>query len=592
MVGWSVPGVVHLREVWEDPVGRRVLARHRITRKSLVITYLSPELLADSEFRIRFARDFARLARVREARVARVHRYFECHHGAAVVGDHVSGTSLRALLVEQGAVGTEAALVVLKDSLRALAACHEVGLAHGDIKPDGVILTPAGRVRLVDFGLWTSDGRRLLARSTPFYLAPEQWSGPPATPAGDVYAVTVTFFECLAGAPPFYADDEAELSAKHEQSTLPVDVVPEPVRELVLRGLAKDPRSRPEARSLLAHVGDVAARAVGSDWERRGRRELTALLAGRSALPDLSAPVRGSGGAGWQHRKPVRLAAVIGGALALAAGLASPPLAVILPGDSIVGSGGRSPVLAFPEPDRDAVPVRVVTNGQLADRALTPTAKAGTAGPLAGAHPPARSILMPNIQIAPYEHAAPDALDQGSTHPGGAAQRQLTSGQSTSAPPVCTQELTSVHKHCTAVNPEQPTPSSAGSTSDPSQVSIPVSMPVQLPAPVEVPVQLPVRVEVPVQLPAPVGAPVQALKSIPIRKKIQPYQDTHAPEDTQIQADSQGWGEKAETGWQDTTAKTGEPTNRAQGNSKDSDSSGHNSGGTGQSSGNSGNTGP
>ena len=600
MVRWSVPGVVHLRQVREDPVGQRVLARHRITRKSLAVTYLSHELLADGEFRTRFARDFARLARVREARVARVHRYFECHHsaavtGAAVIGDHVSGTSLRALLLAEGAVGTEAALVMLKDSLRALAACHEVGLAHGDIKPECVILTPAGRVRLVDFGLWTSDSRRLLARSTPFYLAPEQWSGPPATPAGDVYAATVTFFECLAGAPPFYADGEAELLAKHEQSTLPVDVVPEAVRELVLRGLAKDPRSRPEARSLLAHVGDVAARAVGPDWERRGRRELTALLAGRSTPPDVSAPVRRSGGADRRHRKPVRLAAVMGGALALAAGLASPPLAVILPGGGIFDSGGRSPVLAFPEPDRDAVPVRVVTHGQPADRVLTPAAKAGTAGQVARARPSARSIPVPNIQSAPYEYGTPDVLHQGFTHPGDAAQGQSTSGQSapdqlapdqsTPAPPARTQETMSAHKPCTAVNPEQLTPDSGESTSDPSQVSIPVSMLVPLPAQVEV--------------------PVQVLKLIPIREKIQSYQDTHAPKDTQVQKGSQGWEKKArwekkaQAGWQGPTAKIGEPTNRAQGNSvdaqgssADSGSSGHNSRDTGRSSGNSGITGP
>lgn len=539
MVLWSVPGVLHLRELREDPVGRRVLARHRITRKSLVVTYLSPELLADSEFRTRFARDSVRLARVREARVARVHRYCECHYGAAVVGDHVSGTSLRSLLLEQGAVGTEAALVVLKDSLRALAACHQIGLTHGDIKPEDVILTPAGRVRLVDFGLWTSDSRRLLDRSTPFYLAPEQHSGPLATPAGDVYAAMVAFFECLAGAPPFYADGEAELSAKHEWSALPVDVVPEPVRELVLCGLAKDPRSRPEARSLLAHVGAVAARAAGSDWERRGRRELAALLAGRSTLPDVpvSVPVRRSGGADSQHRKPVRLAAVMGGALALAAGLASPPLAVILPGGSIFGPGGRSPVLAFPEPDRDPVPVRVVTNGQLADRALAPAAPAETTGPLPRVHPPARSIPVPNSQAEPSERVTPGALPQSSTHPDGAVQRQYMSGQSTPVSPACSQELASTHELCAAVNPEQPT---RGSASDPEQVSIPGSTPVQPSAPVVVPVQLPV--------------PVPVLKFTPIWQNVRPDKD------------SQGWTQKEQTGWQDATSKTGLPTNQGQGN--------------------------
>ncbi|MGH3773938.1 MAG: serine/threonine protein kinase [Pseudonocardiaceae bacterium] len=448
----------------------------------------------------------------------------KCHHGGAVMGGHVSGTSLRALLLAQGAVGTEAALVVLKDALRALAACHEVGLAHGGIKPEGVIFTPAGRVRLVDFGLGTSDGRRLLDRSTSFYLAPEQWSGAPATPAGDVYAATVTFFECLAGAPPFYADGAAELWAKHEQSTPPVDVLPEPVRELVARGLAKDPRGRPEARSLLAQVDQVAARTVGSGWERRGRRELSALLAGGSALSDVPVPVRRS--AGRQRGGPVRLAAVIGGALALAAGLASPPLAVILPGGSIFSSGGRSPVLAFPEPDRDTVPVRVATNGRLADRALTPAATAGAAGSLARARPPAPSIPMPRSQSEPAEHATPDALHQGATSSDGAAQNQSPSGQSASgrstvAPPACTRGLRSASKSCTAVIPEQPDPDSAKPTSDPSRVLIPVELPVALPT------------------------PVQVLKPILIRKKIQPHQDTHVPKDTRTQTADQ---HSAETG--------------------------------------------
>ncbi|MGH3990116.1 MAG: hypothetical protein ACRDTZ_22805, partial [Pseudonocardiaceae bacterium] len=112
MAGWSVPGVVHLREMREDPAGRRVVARHRVTRRSLAVTYLSDELLTDTEFRARFAREFGRLTRVRDARVARVHRYVEGPHGAAVIADHVSGTSLRALLLAHGAVGTEAALVV------------------------------------------------------------------------------------------------------------------------------------------------------------------------------------------------------------------------------------------------------------------------------------------------------------------------------------------------------------------------------------------------------------------------------------------------------------------------------------------------
>jgi serine/threonine protein kinase len=539
MAGWSIPGVVHPREVCEDSVGRRVVARHRLTRRSLAITYPSPELLADTEFRARFAREFARLARVRDARVARPHRYVECEHGAAVVGDHVSGTPLRALLLAHGAIGVEAALVVLKDSLRALTACHEAGLAHGDVKPEDVVVTSTGRVRLVDFGLWTSSGRRLFTRSTPFYLAPEQWSDRPASSAGDVYAATATFFECLVGAPPFYADDVAELSIKHERSAAPVDVVPEPVRELVLRGLAKDPVGRSDARSLLVHIRDVAGRAVGSGWERRGRRELTTLLDSGRVLPGVSALGHRSDRVGWAHRKPVRLAAVMGGALALAAGLSSPPLAVILPGISMFSPGGRSPVLAFPEPDQNGAPVRVVTNGPLADR--TPSAKAGTTTPVAKARPPASSVPAQTIYPVPYRHPISDSQAQRSADSDGAVQSspssQPAADESTHTTPACAQELIE-HGFCSAMNPEQPTAGSTRTTGtwDPSQV---------IPASVSVPVQLPVQspVTVPVQVPAPIQAP----KSIPIQKKIQVRQSAEAPKGAQTKSDSPFWQE-ARTG--------------------------------------------
>src|SRR5262249_46778313 len=179
----------------EDSVGQRVLSRQRMTRKSLIITYLSSELLADADFRVRFGDECAKLAQVRDPRLARVHRYVERAHGAAVISDFIRGTTLRSLLLAQGAVGTEAALVVFTDVLLALAACHKAGLTHGDVKPERVVLPPAGQIRLVDAGLWGSADRRQLTRSTPFYLAPEQWSGPAVgRTGGDVYAATATFF--------------------------------------------------------------------------------------------------------------------------------------------------------------------------------------------------------------------------------------------------------------------------------------------------------------------------------------------------------------------------------------------------------------
>jgi tRNA A-37 threonylcarbamoyl transferase component Bud32 len=528
MAGWSVPGVVHLRQVREDPVGRRVVARHRITRKPFAITYLSPEFLADAEFRARFASECAQLTQVRQAEVARVYRYLDGDDGAAVIGEHLNGTTLRSLLLAQGAIGTEAALVVLKGLLRALSACHQAGLAHGDVTPDDVILTPAGRVRLTGFGLWTADGRQQLSRYTPYYLAPEQWSGPAVSRAsGDVYAATVTFFECLVGAPPFYAHDAVQLSAKHRASLVPVEVIPEAVRELVVAGLAKDPGSRPDASSLLAAAGEVATREAGRDWERRGRRELAAHLAPRSALMDVATLSRRIRGAGRMGYRPVRLAAVMGGALALAAGLSSPPLAVI-PGINIFGPGGRPPVLAFPEPDRGPVAMRVVTNGRPADRAQTPAAKVSTAGPVVGTRPSASSM---EEATARADHAHLEALPQRAAQPQGVIA-DSTSARFTRA---CTGHLGDGSNPCTAQQ-VQPTPGSAGSPSDPSEVSIPVALPVPLLSDIQ-PVQLPL----PVQLPVPVQqpAPVQDVRPSSVPDEAGARKDFHTAKDFSSHMDSQ-----------------------------------------------------
>jgi serine/threonine protein kinase len=141
-----------------------------------------------------------------------------------------------------------------------------------------MVLTRAGRIRLVNFGNWNCTERRMLSQSTPFYLAPEQWNNSSATEPGDLYAVTVTFFECVVGAPPFHAESPEVLAKLHQRGIPPLDVLPGSVRELVRVGLAKDPADRPCAEGLLVDVERAAVQSLGRGWERRGRDELARLL--------------------------------------------------------------------------------------------------------------------------------------------------------------------------------------------------------------------------------------------------------------------------------------------------------------------------
>src|SRR5690606_15064670 len=161
--------------------------------------------------------------------------------GAAIVMEFVDGVTLRALLDHSGAMRPEAALVVLKGSLLGLAAAHEAGVVHRDYKPENVLVPDDGTSKLADFGVAVPVGPAGFA-GTPAYMAPEQWEAGAVTTATDVYAATVVFFECLTGSKPYQATTPDEWAQAHRTAPVPEDAVPDPVRGLVARGMAKTPQ--------------------------------------------------------------------------------------------------------------------------------------------------------------------------------------------------------------------------------------------------------------------------------------------------------------------------------------------------------------
>jgi len=274
MPEWNVPGYTELRALGSGGFGDVMLARHNASGILVAIKYLRRELLADQGFAEMFRGEAAVLASLEDPNVVRLYEYVESPSGAAIVMELIEGVSLREILAHQGSTTAEAALVVLQGSLMGLAAAHLRSVVHRDYKPENVLVNGDGVSKLTDFGLAVRSGDRPAPAGTLMYVAPEQIEGAPASPAGDVYSATATFYECITGRPPF-SGGPAELLRQHRSEPVPLDPLPGPLRPLVAAGMAKDPQYRTtDAITFITELQTVASGAYGKDWEKRGRSHL------------------------------------------------------------------------------------------------------------------------------------------------------------------------------------------------------------------------------------------------------------------------------------------------------------------------------
>jgi eukaryotic-like serine/threonine-protein kinase len=290
-------GYTELNLLGSGASGSVVLARHDATGQLVAIKHLSPALARDDRFRARFRGEAEILRRLSHPNIAGLHWYRETAAEAVLAMELVDGVPLRRVL-DQGPTVPEAALVVLRGSLRGLEHAHVAGIVHRDYKPENVIVDADGNSRLIDFGIAAPVGADTFLAGTPRYMAPEQWQGGSPTPQTDVYAATAVFFECLTGRRAFDADTLTQLRQQHLHDRIPVEAVPGPVQNLVAHGLAKEPSDRyPTAGVFLEELEAAAIAGYGVDWVERGTKALAEAALALAALFPLAAGAGASAGA-------------------------------------------------------------------------------------------------------------------------------------------------------------------------------------------------------------------------------------------------------------------------------------------------------
>ncbi len=202
------------------------------------------------------------LARLNHPNIVRVLDCSDDQPWPHIVAEFVEGTTLSALIEQAGTLRPATAVPLLRQAAAGLAHAASQGIAHGDVKPGNLLVGRDGILKIADLGVARSHGSGVAHQvvGTPAYIAPEQVSdGAPPSAAGDVYALGITAFHMLAGAPPFLDDDPLRLMVRHVQDPVPSlrQACPgiEPrLDRLVQRMLAKQPAARPSWAEIAAEL--------------------------------------------------------------------------------------------------------------------------------------------------------------------------------------------------------------------------------------------------------------------------------------------------------------------------------------------------
>lgn len=243
-------------------------ALDRRLERIVALKVMHPHFGDTADVTARFRREARAAARLTHPGVVAVYDQGYTDDLQYLTMEYVDGTNLRAVLRRDGALTVGESLRIIEDVLDALGAAHRADLVHRDMKPENILLTAHGEVKVADFGLARAVSEATVASSgsllgTVAYLSPEIVTDGDADARADVYAVGAMLYELLTGHQPFSGDTPIQVAYQHVHSTVPPpseDVLwlPYAVDELVATLTAHDPADRPQdaaaARELVHRV--------------------------------------------------------------------------------------------------------------------------------------------------------------------------------------------------------------------------------------------------------------------------------------------------------------------------------------------------
>lgn len=237
--------------------------------RPVALKVMDSRYAGDSQFLTRFQLEARTVARLKNPGLVAVYdQGMDARHPFLVM-ELIEGGTLRELLSERGPMPPHAVAAVLRPLLGGLAAAHRAGLVHRDVKPENVLISDDGEVKIADFGLVRAVAAAGITSTsvilgTAAYLSPEQVRDGNAGPRSDVYSAGILTYELLTGGAPFTGDSPLSVAYQRLDHDVPrpgsvIEGVPAQFDDFVACATARDPAERyADAIEMLADVEAIA----------------------------------------------------------------------------------------------------------------------------------------------------------------------------------------------------------------------------------------------------------------------------------------------------------------------------------------------